>query len=134
MFTCPAPAPAAAGEVPTVLEGRPCHRDGHHQQSGGFGTEQGREGGSFSVLLLMWKSVSVHPRHSWGVLLPAAHTEGNASVLLPARAGHVTCAHRYRASPTSQVSTATQDSEYICSMWPVEDFLTKHRRSRFYLQ
>lgn len=72
------------------------------QQSRGFGTGQGRERGSFSVLLLMWKSVSIHPRHSWG-LLPAANAEGNASVLLPARAGHVTCAHRYRASPTSQV-------------------------------
>lgn len=30
--------------------------------------------------------------------------------------------------------TATQDSEYICSMWPVKYFLTKHHRSRFYLQ
>lgn len=74
------------------------------QQSWEFGMEHGREGGSFSIPLLIWKSVSIHPRHSWGGLfLPVANAEGNVSVLLQARMGHFTCAHRYRAIPTSQV-------------------------------
>lgn len=49
------------------------------------------------------ENVSVHPRHSWGLFLPVANAEGNASVLPQARTGHSTCTHRCRASPTSQV-------------------------------
>lgn len=49
------------------------------------------------------ENVSVHPRHSWGLFLPVANAEGNASVLPQARMGHSTCTHRCRASPTSQV-------------------------------
>lgn len=61
------------------------------------------EGGSSSILLLIWKSESVHPRHSVGLFLPVANAERNASVLPQAKMGHFICAHRYRASPMSQV-------------------------------
>lgn len=49
------------------------------------------------------ENVSVHPRHSWGLFLPVANAEENASVLPQARMGHSTCIHRHRATPTSQV-------------------------------
>lgn len=61
VFTRRAAAPEAAGAVPAVWEGQTFPWEGHHLQSWERGTEQGS---SFSILLLMWERVSVHPRHS----------------------------------------------------------------------
>lgn len=75
--------------------------EGHHRHHHLHAAELGIWHGA--ILLLIWKSVNIHPRHSWGLFLPAAYTEGNASVVSQARMGHFTCTHRCKASQASQV-------------------------------
>jgi len=104
----PSPSAQSSRRGPSVLEGQPFHGEGrcrHHLHAAepGMGQGAGEEGDSFSTLLLIRRSTSVHPRHTWELFLPVANAEGNASMLPQARMGHFTCAHRYRASPKSQI-------------------------------
>lgn len=110
-------------------------REGPSQESqawplhtAGPGTEKGL------ILSLIWKM---------GVSIQG--TAGGFSCQWLMQKGMPVCCHKPEwvipPAPTGtgpvqhpRFFTATQDSEYICSMWPVKYFLTKHHRSRFYLQ
>lgn len=113
-----------------------CWRDGHWQDHHHHHHPHAAELGTWhgAIPLLIWESVNFHPRHSWGLFLPAASWKGMPVrcpkldwVISPAPTGA-------RPAQHPRFSTATQDSEYICSMSPVDYFLTKHRRSTLYLQ
>lgn len=101
----------------------------------GLGTRHGAgRRGNFSILLLIW--------NMW---VSIQGTAGGFPWQWLMQKGMPVCCHKPELvippAPTGtgpvqhpRFFTATQDSEYICSMWPAKYFLTKHHRSRFYLQ
>lgn len=91
-------APAGLRDSPAL--GEPALAPTHSRAGN---SARSREERKFFNSVTDLENVSVHPRHSWGLFLPVANAEGNASVLPQARMGHSTCTHRCRASPTSQV-------------------------------